>query len=53
MARALTEIKTKEHYFSLVKSKAIPDNDAASRLPYRPDLFYKSDWIGWEDFLIG
>jgi len=32
------------------------DEDAAlnaiiSRLPFRPDLFYKDEWQGWEDFL--
>jgi len=27
------------------------DDDSASRLPYRPDLKYKEEWKGWNDWL--
>eukprot|EP00804_Cyclotella_cryptica_P014609 CCRYP_012655-RB/>CCRYP_012655-RB protein AED:0.03 eAED:0.03 QI:227/1/1/1/0.5/0.33/3/572/193 len=53
VARALVGIDSEEKYLNLMKSKTIPDNDAASRLPFRPDLKYKTDWLGWDDFLIG
>jgi hypothetical protein len=53
VARALVDINTKDEYLQLIKSKTLPDNDSASRLPYRPDLFYKSGWISWDDFLMG
>eukprot|EP00532_Pseudo-nitzschia_australis_P004547 CAMPEP_0168191932 /NCGR_PEP_ID=MMETSP0139_2-20121125/17780_1 /TAXON_ID=44445 /ORGANISM="Pseudo-nitzschia australis, Strain 10249 10 AB" /LENGTH=175 /DNA_ID=CAMNT_0008115141 /DNA_START=198 /DNA_END=725 /DNA_ORIENTATION=- len=43
---------TEEEYLHLFKTKQIDDADIASRLPYRPDLFYKNKgWVSWEDFL--
>ena len=43
---------TEEEYLGLFKTKQIDDADIASRLPYRPDLFYKNKgWVSWEDFL--
>jgi uncharacterized short protein YbdD (DUF466 family) len=53
IARALVGVDSEEKYLNLMKSKTIPDNDAASRLPFRPDLKYKTEWLGWDDFLIG
>lgn len=53
VARALQDVATKEDYLNLMKSKRIPSNDAASRLPYRPDLLYKELWTDWDDFLMG
>ena len=53
VARALKEMETEEAYLNLMKSKSIPADDVASRLPYRPDLKYKDDWMGWDDFLLG
>ena len=53
VARALEGITTEQSYLELMKSKTISDDDIASRLPYRPDLKYREDWLGWEDFLIG
>lgn len=54
VARALDGIETEESYLELMRSKTIPDDDTASRLPYRPDLKYKAcGWAGWDDFLIG
>ena len=52
IARKL-KVHTEEDYLSLIKSKSISDDDIASRLPYRPDLKYKEEWNGWNDFLIG
>ena len=53
IARELKGIDTEESYLELIKSKTIPNDDLASRLPYRPDLKYKDEWLGWDDFLIG
>mmetsp|Transcript_37035 Transcript_37035/g.66664 ORF Transcript_37035/g.66664 Transcript_37035/m.66664 type:complete len:166 (-) Transcript_37035:464-961(-) len=53
VASALKGIETEEDYLNLIKSKTILDNDIASRLPYRPDLKYKNEWLGWDDFLTG
>ena len=52
-ARALKGIETEESYLNLMKSKTIPYDDPASRLPYRPDLMYKNEWLSWDDFLVG
>jgi len=51
IARAL-DVDTESDYIDLIKSKTIPDDDAASRLPYRPDLHYKNEWTSWNDFLL-
>jgi hypothetical protein len=53
VARALDGIDTEESYLDLIKGKTVPDDDPASRLPFRPDLKYKGEWLGWDDFLIG
>lgn len=53
VARALKGIETEECFLDLIKSKAIPNDDIASRLPYRPNLKYKNEWLGWDDFLMG
>ena len=50
VSRALEGIHTEEDYLTLIQSKTIPDNDIASRLPYRPDLKYKHEWLGWDDY---
>ncbi|EJK73706.1 hypothetical protein THAOC_04654 [Thalassiosira oceanica] len=47
------EVATEEDYMRLMKSKTIPEEDVASRLPFRPDLMYKENWNGWDDFLVG
>ena len=45
-------ISTQKEYMRVMESKTIEDGDIASRLPYRPDLKYKTrGWISWEDFL--
>ena len=56
-------IQTKEDYMSFFQTKNITDNNrigdkhdsiahlSISRLPFRPDLYYKLEWKGWEDWL--
>jgi len=53
VARSLEGIETEADYLNLIKSKTIADDDISSRLPFRPDLKYKREWLGWDDFLIG
>lgn len=50
IARCLN-IKSKEEYMRLFEEKRLNDDDPASRLPYRPDLKYKEEWKGWDDWL--
>jgi hypothetical protein len=50
IARSLL-VESKEEYMKLFEEKRIEDNDPASRLPYRPDLKYKDEWKGWDDWL--
>ncbi|KAL3766050.1 hypothetical protein ACHAWU_002765 [Discostella pseudostelligera] len=53
IARSLSGISSEESYLELMKNKSssISDDDIASRLPYRPDLKYKTEWMSWDDFL--
>jgi hypothetical protein len=44
-------VKSDETYMEWLKSEAVSDDDLASRLPMRPDLYYKTQWVSWEDFL--
>lgn len=45
-------VQSRDAYLAFVKdTNALDDDDDARRLPYRPDLYYKTDWKGWEDFL--
>ena len=44
-------VDSDEAYIALIKGADISDDDLASRLPLRPDLYYKSVWISWDDFL--
>lgn len=50
IARSLN-LASEEEYVQLFKEKKIEDGTPASRLPYRPDLKYKAEWKGWEDWL--
>lgn len=47
------QIKTKEEYFQFVRERQQKGNedDPSSRLPMRPDIYYKEEWISWEDWL--
>eukprot|EP00536_Pseudo-nitzschia_multiseries_P015747 jgi/Psemu1/312404/fgenesh1_kg.943_\ len=43
---------TEAEYLDLFRTKQIDDGDIASRLPYRPDLYFKNNgWVSWQDFL--
>ena len=50
-----SSVQTEKCYLALFENKdsAIDGGNDLSRLPYRPDLFYKGDWKGWEHFLGG
>lgn len=50
IARALNVASAKE-YLAIFEEKRLRDDDPASRLPYRPDLKYKQEWKGWDDWL--
>ena len=52
VARGLVNIETEEQYLNLFKEKKLSEDGLESRLPYRPDLKYKSKWISWDDFLL-
>ena len=52
VAMSLQGIDTEEKYLALFKEKKLNDDDIASRLPFRPDLKYKEQWVSWDDFLI-
>jgi len=46
-------ITTKQEYDELVedrKRKGMED-DPLSRLPYKPDLYYKKEWVSWNEWL--
>ncbi|CAB9501257.1 expressed unknown protein [Seminavis robusta] len=44
-------VKSKEEYLTLFEQKKLDDDNPAFRLPYRPDLYYKTGWTGWDDWL--
>lgn len=46
-------LKTEDEYLALFSDRAsnIDDGDLASRLPYKPNLFYKAKWKSWDHFL--
>ncbi len=50
IARCLN-IDSKEEYMKLFEDKKLNEDDPASRLPYRPDLKYRHEWNGWDDWL--
>jgi hypothetical protein len=52
VARGLVNVETEMQYLNLFKEKKLSEDGLESRLPYRPDLKYKSKWISWDDFLI-
>ena len=45
-------ITTKEEYMQLFHDKLLDENSAEIRLPYRPDLKFKEDWVSWDDYLL-
>lgn len=50
IARTLN-VTSEEEYLAIFKEKRLRDDDPASRLPYRPDLKFKQEWKGWDDWL--
>ena len=44
-------VESETSYVELIKSGKISDDELASRLPLRPDLYYKAEWISWDNFL--
>ena len=53
VARSLDGIDSDGAYLEYVRGGTAPDDDAVSRLPHWPDLKYRANWLGWDDFLIG
>lgn len=52
--RAITRsmrLESEQEYLSYFQEKKHQDNPEQSRLPYRPDLYYKDEWISWDDWL--
>ncbi|CAJ1936407.1 unnamed protein product [Cylindrotheca closterium] len=47
------KVDSMEFYLKLFDEKKINESDPASLLPYRPDLQYKKEWRGWDDWLNG
>jgi hypothetical protein len=50
VARTL-KLQSQEEYLKLIENKTIKDDELASRLPYRPDLKHKQDFMSWDDWL--
>ena len=44
-------LKSKEEFLQLFEQKKFDDDEPAARLPYRPDLYYKLEWKGWDEWL--
>mmetsp|Transcript_7699 Transcript_7699/g.11008 ORF Transcript_7699/g.11008 Transcript_7699/m.11008 type:complete len:164 (+) Transcript_7699:155-646(+) len=47
----LRYIETKEDYLKFMENKGYKDDELTSRLPYRPDVYYKHQWTSWDDWL--
>jgi len=41
-----------EQYMHLFHEKLLDEDSPEIRLPYRPDLKFKEDWISWDDYLL-
>ncbi len=52
VAHLLDGIDSDGAYLEYVGGETPPNEDAASWLPYRPDLKYRADWLGWDNFMI-
>ena len=50
IARQL-QLSSKQLYLDFVAAKKMDENDASSRLPHRPDLYYHKAWQNWNDWL--
>jgi hypothetical protein len=52
IARTL-QLNTEDEYLTIFREKQITsEDDPVSRLPFRPDLYYKQEWQGWNDWLM-
>lgn len=52
IARTL-KFNTEDEYLTFFReNKITSEDDPLSRLPIRPDLYYKQDWQGWDDWLV-
>ena len=52
VARSLN-LESASEYVEMFAAKddIFSEDKLASRLPYKPDLFYKNEWMGWDYFL--
>ena len=46
-------LESQEEWMQLFEDSKFNDDDPAIRLPYRPDLYYKKEWRGWDEWLNG
>ena len=44
-------VNSEDDYINLFRQKKIDEDSPAIRLPFRPDLHFKKDWKGWNDWL--
>ena len=44
-------LTTKAEYEDLVETRRRMEDDPLSRLPCKPDLCYKKEWINWNEWL--
>ena len=44
-------IFTMQEYMDYLQKNKDDEDSVSSRLPSRPDLYYKSEWISWKDWL--
>ena len=54
IARELAQrmkLTSMEDYLNIFEQKKLDDDDPACRLPYRPDLKFKDEWVSWDDWL--
>jgi len=44
-------LRTKEEYNAYIEKNKDDDDDLSSRLPWRPELYYKNQWESWDHWL--
>jgi hypothetical protein len=42
---------SEDEYLTWFREKKIDEDSPAIRLPFRPDLHFKKEWLGWGDWL--
>ena len=50
IARSLG-LDSEQEYLEVFRKKEFPDDHPAIRVPFRPDLYYKQQWQGWDGWL--